>query len=100
MYVELNGGMVYPCVPSISGGEVLESYITKTRDKKTALHFMREALKRHGLLDKITTDGLRSYGAALDELGCRERQEVGRWTNNRVGNSPLPSDNESGNAEA
>jgi putative transposase len=38
----------------------------------------------------ITTDGLRNYGAAMDELGCRDRQEIGRGANNRVENSHLP----------
>nr|WP_311731920.1 DDE-type integrase/transposase/recombinase [Sphingomonas sp. BK069] len=43
-----------------------------------ALAFMKKALKRHGSPEAITTDGLRSYGAALTELGNREKQEVGR----------------------
>ena len=29
-------------------GEVLESYVTKTRDKAAALAFLRRAMKRHG----------------------------------------------------
>jgi putative transposase len=90
MYVKLNGEMVYPWRAVDHEGEVLESYITRSRDKKAALRFMKKALKRHGSPDKITTDGLRSYGAAMDELGCRERQEVDRWANNRVENSHLP----------
>jgi putative transposase len=69
---------------------VLESYVTKTRDKGAALTFMKKALKRHGSPEAITTDGLRSYGAAMTELGNRDRQEVGRWANNRVENSHLP----------
>ena len=68
---------------------MLESYVTKSRDKAAALTLMRKALKRHGSPSKTTTDGLRSYGAAMNELGCRDRQEVGRWANNRVGNSHL-----------
>lgn len=69
---------------------MLESYFTKTRDKAAALGFMRKALKRHGSPKAITTDGLRSYGAATDELGCRDRQEIGCWANDRVENSHLP----------
>jgi putative transposase len=71
-------------------GEVLESYVTKTRDKAAALSFMKKTLKRHGKPETITTDGLRSYRAAMNELGNVERQEVGRWANNRVENSHLP----------
>ncbi len=37
----------------------------------------------------ITTDGLRSYKAAMTEFGCARKQEVGRWANNRVENSHL-----------
>jgi putative transposase len=36
------------------------------------------------------TNGLRSYGAALNELGAADRQETGRWLNNRAENSHLP----------
>ena len=50
---------------------------------------MKKALKRHGSPDAITTDGLRSYGAAMKLLGNAEKQEVARWTNNRVENSHL-----------
>ena len=71
-------------------GEVLESYVTKTRDKTAALRFMKKALKRHGSPEVITTDGLRSYKAAMVELGCEQKQEIGRWANNRVENSHLP----------
>jgi len=71
-------------------GEVLESYVTRTRDKAAALKFMKKALKRHGSPEAITTDGLRSYKAAMTELGNQEKQEVGRWANNRVENSHLP----------
>ena len=58
--------------------------MTKKRDKEAALSFMKKALKRHGSPEKITTDGLRSYRAAMNELGNAEKQEFGRWANNRV----------------
>src|SRR3546814_1577294 len=71
-------------------GEVLESFVTKTRDKAAALKFMKRALKRFGRPEIIVTDGLRSYSAAMGELGNLDRQEMGRWMNNRVENSHLP----------
>jgi len=43
----------------------------------------------HGSPEAITTDGLRSYKAAMDELGNTGKQEIGRWANNRVENSHL-----------
>jgi putative transposase len=71
-------------------GEVLDSYVTRTRDKKAALTFMKKALKRHGSPEAVTTDGLRSYRAAMNELGNGGKQEVDRWADNRVENSRLP----------
>jgi len=47
-------------------------------------------MKRHGQPEVIVTDRLRSYGAALKELGSAGRQETGRWLNNRAENSHLP----------
>ncbi len=64
--------------------------MTKKRDKDAALTFMKKALERHGSPEAITTDGLRSYDAAMKELGNAEKQEIGRWANNRVENSHLP----------
>ncbi len=51
---------------------------------------MKKALKRHGSPEAITTDGLRSYRAAINELCNAEKQETARWANNRVDNSHLP----------
>lgn len=90
MYVKLNGEMVYLWRAVDQEGEVLESYVSKTRDKQAALTFMKKAMKRHGSPEAITTDGLRSYRAAMIELGNANKQEIGRWVNNRVENSHLP----------
>jgi len=90
VYVKINGEMHYLWRAVDQEGEVLESYVTKTRDKKAALRFIKKALKRHGPPAEITTDGLRSYKAAMKELGNADKQEVGRWANNRVENSHLP----------
>jgi putative transposase len=89
MYVKLNGERVCLWRAVDHEGEILESYVTKTRDKAAALIFMKKALKRHGSPEAITTDGLRSYKAAMKDLGCEEKQEVGRWANNRCENSHL-----------
>lgn len=89
MYVKLGGEMVYLWRAVDQEGEILESYVTKTRDKAAALTFMKKAMKRHGSPEAITTDGLRSYKAAMSELGCEQKQEIGRWANNRVENSHL-----------
>ena len=42
-------------------GEVLESFVSKERDKAAALKFIKKAMKRHGRPQAIVTDRLRSY---------------------------------------
>jgi putative transposase len=71
-------------------GEVLESFVTKSRDRKAALEFLKKSMKRHGRPESIVTDRLRSYGAASKDLGRGDDREMGRWLNNRAENSHLP----------
>jgi putative transposase len=91
MVVKVNGEKRYLWRAVDHEGEVLESYVTKARDKAAALKFIKKALKCHGPTQAIVTDGLASYGAALKELRTKSRQaKVGRWKNNRAENSHLP----------
>ena len=89
MYVKINGEMHYLWRAVDHEGEVLESYVTRKRDKAAALRFLKTALKRHGRAEAIVTDGLRSYPAAMRQLGNLDRREMGRWLNNRAENSQL-----------
>jgi len=88
--VKINGETHYLWRAVDHEGEVLESYVTKKRDKSAALAFLKKALKRHGEAEAIVTDGLRSYPAAMKELGNEDRREMGRWLNNRAENSHHP----------
>ena len=90
VFVKINGEMRYLWRAVDHEGEVLESFATKERDKAAALTFMKKLMKRHGKAKAVTTDGLRSYTAAMREIGNAGLQEVGRWANNRVENSHLP----------
>jgi len=90
VYVKINGELHYLWRAVDHEGEVLESFVTKTRDKAAALKFIKKAMKRHGEAKAITTDGLRSYKAVMKEIGNAEKQEVGRWANNRAENSHQP----------
>ena len=90
VYVKINGEMHYLWRAVDHEGEVLESFVTKTRDKAAALNFIKKAMKRHGRPKAIVTDGLRSYRAAMNDLGNGEKQHIGRWANNRCENSHLP----------
>ena len=90
VFVKINGEMHYLWRAVDHEGEVLESFVTKRRDKAAALKFIRKAMKRHGKPRTIVTDRLRSYGAAMKEIGNADRQETGRRLNNRAENSHLP----------
>lgn len=90
MYEEIGGEMHYLWRAVDREGAILESYVTKTRDKKAALAVIKKSLKRHGCVETITGDGLRSNGAAMDELGNRARQETRFHLNNSIENTHLP----------
>lgn len=90
VFVKINGERHYLWRAVDHEGEVLESYVTKKRDKAAALAFLKKALRRHGRAETIVTDGMRSYPAAMRELGNLDRREMGRWLNNRAENSHLP----------
>ena len=96
MSVKIDLEMLYRWCAVDHEGEILESYVTKRRDKAVALKFMKNALKRHGSPETITTDGLRSYRAAMTELGNAEKQEVGRWPTTGWRTRICHSDDESG----
>ena len=70
--------------------EILESYVTKTRDKAVSLRFKRKAFNRHRLPKTILADDPRFDRDAMVELEGEDKREVGRWANNRAVNSHLP----------
>jgi len=90
VFVRINGSTHYLWRAVDHEGEVLESYVTKRRDRKAALKFLRKSMKRHGRAEVLVTDKLRSYGAAMKVIGNADRQEMERWFNNRAENSHLP----------
>lgn len=90
MYVKIRGDIHYLWRAVDHEGEVLEAYVTKTRDRRAALSFLRSAMKRFGAPKVIITDKLRSYGAAMKVIGNADAQETGRWLNNRAENSHQP----------
>ena len=90
VFVRINGETHYLWRAVDHEGEVLEVFVTKRRDRRAALKFLKRAMKRYGRPKAIVTDRLRSYGAALKVIGIVERQECGRWLNNRAENSHQP----------
>jgi putative transposase len=90
VFVRINGETYYLWRAVDHEGEVLESLVTKRRDRKAALKFLRKAMKRYGNPVEIVTDRLRSYRAAMKEIGNEARQSTGRWLNNRAENAHQP----------
>jgi putative transposase len=91
MVVRINGKRMFMWRAVDDEGEVLDALVQKRRNKRAALKLLRKLLKRQGYTpDEIVTDGLPSYGAALETLGCRSRHRPGRLReNNRAENSHL-----------
>ena len=90
VFVKINGECPYLWRAVDHEGWVLEAFVSKKRDRKAALTSLRKLMKRYGRPEAIVTDQLRSYRAALHELGGSGLQQAGRWLNNRGENSHLP----------
>lgn len=69
VFVRINGELHYLWRAVDNEGEVLEAFVTKTRDRKAAIRFLKKAMKCYGRADVIVTDGLLSYPAAMREIG-------------------------------
>ena len=90
VFVRINGETYYLWRAVDHEGEVLEAFVTKKRDRKAAVRFLKNAMKRYGRPKALVTDGLASYPAAMREIGNEVCQETGRWLNNRAENSHQP----------
>ncbi|RVQ66377.1 IS6 family transposase [Croceicoccus ponticola] len=92
MIVRINGQRMYMWRAVDKEGEVLDVLVQKRRNKTAALKLLKKLLKNQGFApEAIVTDGLRSYPAALRELGALARHQPGRLQeNNRAENSHLP----------
>ena len=90
VFVRINGERHYLWRAVDHEGEVLEAFVTKRRDRRAALAFLKRTMKRYGRPQSIVTDRLPSYRAAMNVLGNPGRQVCGRWLNNRAENSHLP----------
>ncbi len=90
IFVKINGERHYLWRAVDHEGEVLESFVIKTRDKKAALKFLMKTMRKHCRPEAIVTDRLGPYGAALWDIGAGVRHETCRRANNRAENSHLP----------
>jgi len=90
IFVKINGETHYLWRTVDHESEVPESDVTKRRDRKAELKFLRKTMKRQDNPTVIVTDKLRSYGAAMKQVDNAGRQGTGRWLNTRAEYSHLP----------
>jgi putative transposase len=91
MVVSIAGRQLYMWRAVDSEGEVLEILVQPQRAKAAAVRLLRKLLRRQGIVPTlIVTDKLRSYGAALREIGFSGSHEQGLRANNRAENSHQP----------
>ena len=92
MVVRIGGRRMFLWRAVDDEGEVLDMLVQKRRNTQAALRLLRKLVKRQGIHpETIVTDGLASYRAAFNELGCADCHQPGRLrNNNRAENSHLP----------
>ena len=84
--------MVYLWRAVDAEGEVLDVLVQSKRNKHAALKLMRKLLKKYAFVpERLITDDLRSYSAAVHVLGIEHCHQRGRWRNNRAENSHQPT---------
>jgi len=92
VFLKIGGNIVYLWRAVDDEGEVLDVLVQAKRDRKAALKLLRKLLKRQGYVpNAIVTDRLRSYAAALRDLGLADRHVTGRRSNNRAEVSHQPT---------
>ncbi|KCZ87960.1 ISHne6, transposase [Hyphomonas johnsonii MHS-2] len=89
VFVRIRGERHYLWRAVDQEGEVLESFVTKKRDKAAALKFLKNAMKRCDNPHVIVTDRCPSYRAAMKVIENEGCQETGQHLNNRAENSYL-----------
>ena len=90
VFVKINGELHYLWRAVNQEAEVLETYVTKRQNSQAALKFLRKIMKRHGPPQTIITDKLRSYKAAMRQLGNMNKQDTTKHHNNQAENSHQP----------
>jgi putative transposase len=92
VFLTINGARHYLWRAVDQDGHVLEILVQRRRDKQAAKRFFRKLLKGLTYVPRVlTTDQLKSYGAAMrDSLPSVEHRQH-RYLNNRAENSHQPT---------
>ncbi len=91
VFVRIEGKLAYLWRAVDDEGTVLDVVVQTRRNRKAALRLITKLLKNQGVRpERIVTDKLKSYGAALREIGISDLQDVGGRKNNRAECSYVP----------
>ena len=71
MFVKINGERHYHWRAADHDGEVLERFVTKSRDKKAGLIFIRKSMRHYGRPEVIVADQLRTSNLLCGVEGNR-----------------------------
>ena len=83
VFIKINGKQHYLWRAVDQDGDELDILVTKKRDKKSAIKFFKKLFKKSTRQpNKIMTDKLRSYKAALRDLGCKTPHITDQYKNN------------------
>ena len=83
MMVRIGGERMFLWHAVDDEGEVLDVLVQKRRNEAAALKLLRKLLKNQGIhREAIVTDGLASYPAAANELGCNDRHRDNKRAEN------------------
>lgn len=89
VFVKINGENFYLWRAIDHEGTILDCYVSKRRNKRTALKVLRKLVSRYGRPREIVTDKLKSYKAALEILNLSHVQNTEKSLNNKIENSHL-----------
>jgi putative transposase len=92
VFLEINGRVHYVWRAVDQDGDVLDILVQSHRDNKAAKKFFRKLLKTLRYVPRaLTTDKLRSYGAAKAEVLPNVQHLAEKYQNNRAENSHQPT---------
>jgi putative transposase len=66
-YIKVKGEWKYLYRAVDKQGQTIDFLLTEHRDKEAALRFLKKAIRRHGLPEKITIDGSDANGPSANK---------------------------------
>jgi putative transposase len=82
VFIKINGRLHYLWRAVDQDNNTLEILVQAKRNKRSALKFLRKLLKSNPSPNRITTDKLRSYSAALKDTGTSIPHDTNQYSNN------------------